>query len=177
MVENKQTKICPLCAETIKAAAKVCPHCRKLQGRFCFISQHDAQAIGAVLVFIALAFLACWFFGTGREYSPKRHKIIVLSSQFGIESTKDHTNAIVSGVLTNASEYKWDVTRFEIRFLDAAGRIVDTESAGSEYQSLSVLPHGEASFHLGLSMKTLPVFSNSQITVTEAKDPGFWFEN
>ena len=113
-------------------------------------------------------------FQTGREYSPKRHKISVLSSQFGIETNKNQTNAVVSGLLTNASEYKWNVTRLEIRFLDGAGKTVDVETA-STYGSLPVLPHGEASFHLVLSMKELPAFSNSQMTVTEAKDPKVWF--
>jgi hypothetical protein len=171
MAENNQTKICRRCAETIKSAARVCPYCRTPQNRLIFISEHEACAIGAVMFFVGFAFLAFWIFGTGREYSPQRYKITVLSCQFGIEATRDHTNAIVSGVLTNESDYKWDVTRFEIRFLDSAGKIIDTDSAGSEYDALSVLPHSECPFHLGLYMKALPAFSSSQITIKEAKDP------
>ncbi|MEJ0089125.1 MAG: hypothetical protein WDM80_05160 [Limisphaerales bacterium] len=76
------------CAETIKAAARVCPFCRKSQNRFFFISQYDLQA-GLVLLFLILSvFLAFWFFGTGRRYSPELHKITVLSTQFGIEATR-----------------------------------------------------------------------------------------
>ncbi len=178
MAENEQIKICPLCAESIKAAAKVCPHCRKLQGRFFCISQSDLHAILAVALFILSTFLAFYFFGSSRQYSPARHKILVLNKQFGIETTSDHTNVVVSGVLTNASDYTWKLTGFEIRFLDAAGKIIDTDHAGSEYMDLTVLPHDECSFHLNLPFREkVPAFAASKVTVTEAKEPGFWFNN
>jgi hypothetical protein len=34
MAENESTKVCPHCAEIIKAAAKVCPHCRYWQKKW-----------------------------------------------------------------------------------------------------------------------------------------------
>jgi uncharacterized protein (DUF983 family) len=178
MAENEQTKICPLCAEAIKAAAKVCPHCHKSQKRFFFISQYDLQAALVVVLFGVSAVLAFWFFGTGRQYSPELHKITVLSTQFSVEATSDHTNVVVSGVLTNASNYAWKLTGFQIRFLDADGKTVEMSNAGSEYMDLTVLPHSDRSFNLGLYfIKTIPAHSSSRMTVTEAKAPGFWFNN
>lgn len=183
MTDNEQTKICPLCAETIRAAAKVCPHCRRPQKRRFFISDHETHAIGALLFFIAAAFLALWFFTTGRRYSPEKHIITVLSAEFGVETTsyqtnEIETNVIVSGVLTNASEYSWKLTGFEVRFLDAAGKTVDVGKGGSEYLDLIVLPHSDHAFHVSLfPMKTVPTHAGSMVTVTEASDPNFWFSN
>jgi predicted nucleic acid-binding Zn ribbon protein len=178
MADNEQTKICPLCAEKIKAAARVCPFCRKSQKRFFFISQFDLQMVLVLVLFVLSVFLAFWFFGTGRQYSPELHKITVLSTQFGIETTSEHTNVVVSGVLTNASSYTWKLTGFQIRFLDAAGKTVEMSNAGSEYIDLTVLPHSDRSFHLDLySIKTVPSYDSTKMTVTEAIDPGFWFNN
>ncbi len=178
MAENEQTKVCPLCAETIKAAAKVCPHCRKSQKRFFFLSQYDVQAILASALFILSLFFAFWFFGASRQYLPELHKITVLSTQFGIETTSEQTNVIVSGVLTNASGYTWELTGFQVRFLDAAGKTIEMSNAGSEYMDLTVLPYSDISFHLNLySIKVIPAYTSSKMTVTEARDPGFWFNN
>jgi hypothetical protein len=178
MADVEQIKVCPLCAETIKAAAKVCPHCRRSQRRIFFISQYDLQAFLALAIFTASIFLACWFFGNGKQFSPTRYKITVLNSQFGVEATSENTNVVMFGILTNASNYTWKLTGFQVRFLDASEKIVDLANAGSEYMDLVVLPHSDHSFKLSLySIKTMPKNTGFKVIVTEAKDPGFWFNN
>jgi hypothetical protein len=176
MTETQQTKVCPLCAETIKAAAKVCPHCRRGQGRLVFVSRYDLLALLSILVFVLIVVFSWYFFGTSRKFSPERHKITVLSTQFGVERTSDHTNVVVSGILTNASDYTWKLTGFEIRFLDGAGKTVDAENAGSEYMDLTILSHAECSFRLSLPFReSIPEHTSSRVRVTKAEQPGFWF--
>ena len=178
MAENVQTKVCRLCAETIKVEAKVCPYCCGSQKRFFYISQYNLQAISAVFFFLASLFLVFWIFGTSRQYSPNLHEITVLSTQLGVEANSDRTNVVVSGVLTNASNYSWKLTGFQIRFFDAAGKTIEVGNAGSEYMNLNVLPHSDLSFHLSLySFIKIPIHASCKMTVTEAREPGFWFNN
>ncbi len=173
-----ETKNCPACAETIKAAAKVCPFCRRPQNRRWFLSDHDSYSIGALMFFVAAMFLALWFFTMGRQYSPEKNQIKVLSANFGMEVSGHETNLIASGVLTNTSRFTWRVGSLEVRFLDAAGKTVDVSHGGSTYQELVVPPHSDCAFHVALSpQKSVPSHVSSKVIVTEASDPNFWFGN
>lgn len=176
MADNEQTKICPLCAETIKAAAKICPHCRRPQNRRLFIPEHDAQAIGAVLMMALSALLLFWTFGDARKFSPEHHKITVIETTFGIEMTKNQTNFVASGVLTNESSFAWKLNGFQVRFLDANGKTVEVGNAGTENYNLVVQAHDDCPFRLNLvNLKKIPDYASSQTKVTDAVDPGFWF--
>jgi hypothetical protein len=59
MAETERTKVCPLCAETIKAAAKVCPYCRKSQRGWASFKVYDLGALAAALFFIGAIFFNC----------------------------------------------------------------------------------------------------------------------
>ena len=172
MAETEQTKVCPLCAETIKAAAKVCPHCRRPQNRWFFINEYDLMAVLSVILFAGAVFVAFKIFGEGRDFATSRDKITVLSSQFLIEANHDYTNVVVSGILTNASEYAWNLGEFEVRFLDAAGKVIDADESSS---GSTVLSHSERSFRLTLYARTtVPNHVSYKVLVKSASDPVFW---
>jgi hypothetical protein len=50
MAEHEQTKVCPHCAEIIKAAAKVCPHCRYWQKKWSLYNPKLLTAFGLVVL-------------------------------------------------------------------------------------------------------------------------------
>jgi hypothetical protein len=173
MTETEQTKVCPLCAETIKAAAKVCPFCRKIQKRGFFISRWDILAIATMLLFLGIIILLFNLFSSGRNFSSSKDKLLVLNSQLGIESSLDTTNVVVSGVLTNASDYAWNVGEFEIRFFDESGKIIDMDSGSGGF---TVLSHSDHSFNLALfSRKSIPKHASFNVLVRSANDPSDWF--
>lgn len=173
MAEAEQTKVCPLCAETIKAAAKVCPHCRKSQKRWLFASRFDWLALATPLVFFGTIYLLGNLFIDGRSFTPSRDKFEVLSSQAAVNVASDYTNVVVSGVLTNGSDYAWRTGEFEIRFLDASGKLVDV---GVSSDGFVVLAHNDHSFSLTLySMKLIPEHASRRIKILSANDPSAWF--
>jgi hypothetical protein len=173
MAENEQTKVCPHCAETIKAAAKVCPHCHKIQKRWLFITGYDLLVLAMGLLFIGTVFWFIKMSSNGRSFSSSREKIEVLNSQLAIDDSHDHTNVIVSGVLTNSSDYEWEMRSFEVRYLNSSGKIVDVDLASDWF---TVLPHSDHSFHLTLwSRKSIPEHASYKVFVRSAKDSNAWF--
>lgn len=175
MAETEQTKICPLCAETIKEAAKICPHCRKSQRRWLYCSENDLLAIATILIFIGAVILTFKVFTGSRNFSSSRDKIEVLNSQLAVDVSSESTNVVVSGILTNRSDYAWQMIEFEVRYLNDSGKLVDVDS-GSE--GFTVLPHSDHSFHLTLySRKSIPEHASHKVIIRSASDPGTWFNN
>ena len=173
MVDGAETKVCPLCAETIKAAAKVCPHCRKIQNRLFFLSRYDLTAVMGAILLLVSCILIFNAMTQARVFSPAHDKIIVLNSQFTVEADRYSTNLMVMGMLTNASDYAWAIRRLEVRFFDGAGTMTDTDAGAS--LSLVVPAHTEHSFRLPLySKRSVPAYSRYEILVTSALEPGFW---
>ena len=175
MAENDQTKICPLCAETIKAAAKVCPYCRKNLRRGIYVDVFDAAALGTVAFFIGVIVLIYNIFAQGRGFSPVRHEIEVLSSQVAMGASSEHTNVFVSGILTNRSDYAWQNLKFEVRYFDQSGKMFDADSC-DDHQEFTVLSHSDHSFSLNLwSRDSIPKYATYRVMVTSASDPRNWF--
>jgi hypothetical protein len=110
MAENEPTKVCPHCAETIKAAAKVCPFCRSKQGRYVLWRQELLIALpSAVLIITAITVIACFFpdeGGTGgRSFAGHRSDLVVLNTSLDRAGTKP--NFWITGIVTNQGEYPW----------------------------------------------------------------------
>jgi len=176
MAENEQTKVCPLCAETIKAAAKVCPHCRKIQKRWFFITRYDLLALATVAIFIGAICLLNKMFFEGRSFSSSRNKIKVLNSQLSAQRMSDSTNVVVTGILTNSSDYSWRIGQFELRFLDASGKVIDADKQ-SDSDGFTVLPHSDHSFRLVLySLSSIPEHASYKLSICLAYDPNAQFQ-
>jgi hypothetical protein len=173
MAENESTKVCSLCAETIKAAAKVCPHCRKIQKRWLFITRYDLAVLAMGFLAVGTVVWSVNMFSNGRNFSSSRDKVEVLSSQLVVDSSRENTNVIVSGILTNGSDYEWDMGNFEVRYLNNFGKIVDVDSGSDNF---TVLPHSDHAFHLTLwSRKSIPEHASCKVFVRSAKDSSAWF--
>ena len=140
MAENEQTKICPLCAEIIKVAAKVCPRCRsRLQ-----------PTKNALVVWLQLLAIVILFYGPmllaarwvrdsklpGQSFEPSREKIAVFDTTMHY-SQSDKTNIISTvGYLRNDSSNSWQALQLEVQYFDSGGKLVDTKTETLQYQEL-----------------------------------------
>jgi len=64
------TKTCPACAEEIKAAALICPHCRIQQPRPPRTAEEQARIRGAGIVFLIIVVAVVVFVAWAGSHPP-----------------------------------------------------------------------------------------------------------
>jgi len=173
MGDVSQTRICPLCAETIKAAAKVCPFCRAHQSRFGLWREQLIQLVLALLSVGLFVVVCFWVFpdgasSSGRQFARHREDLGVLRSS--LEREKKKPKFWLTGYVTNRGDYPWRVRELESRFLDTQGNLLDVRRSTIS-DPFVVPPRGEAAFHVELGEL---VFTNGgvihQVRVQTATD-------
>ena len=156
-----ETKICPLCAEAIKTAAKVCPFCHQRQdGRGRWLDQ--ATLVNSVLVLWGLG-LTClagvyidYRFG-GRDFARHRGDLLVVGTALHPPQAK--AGFWLTGYVTNQSNHPWRVQELEVRFVDAHGALLDASHPDLK-EGFVVQPHREGAFKVGLAA---PSITNAEI--------------
>jgi hypothetical protein len=184
MAETEQTKVCPLCAETIKAAAKVCPHCRHWQPRkWSFdnpaLLQSLASLVIAAAIFGAIAGLGYFLehlIGPKRDFAPYQNQIKVTSSEAGFRMFGSNLTVFVVGTLTNQTDFAWKNLGLEARLFDKDGKLIDViQASDSSYNGVVVLPHAEAGFKIqSKATKDESDYVTNKVFVGTAKDFNAW---
>ena len=146
-----QTKTCPRCAETIKAAAKVCPFCQGRQGRFALWQEQLALMVSVLLLMVLLGSVCYWALPdipeSGRKFARHREDLRVLHTSLEREQKKPEF--WLTGCVTNVGHFSWRVRELELRFLDAQSNILDVCHAALS-ESFVVPPCGENAFRVRL---------------------------
>jgi hypothetical protein len=178
MTDGDNIKACPMCAETIKAAAKVCPHCRYWQKKW---SLQNPQVGVTLWILVCSGLLACvvFFFekilGPKEQFTTYRHEIAVLDSQFSSRISGSNLLVTVLGTLTNRSRIGWKNVGVEAQFFDKSGRLIDAITADADYRGVTILPHGDAAFKIeGKAARRESDYSTHRAFVRWAKDADTW---
>jgi hypothetical protein len=127
MNETAETKVCPFCAEKIKAAAKKCPFCNSRLFKHALFLQEFV--LGLSLVFMVGCFVVVcaseWPDGSdeaGRSFAWHRKDLDATNVQASLENhgTNDFYYH-VTGVVTNKGDYPWRVQEFELTVTNTQG--------------------------------------------------------
>jgi hypothetical protein len=173
MGDMSEIRTCPLCAETIKAAAKVCPFCRAHQSRFVLWREQLQGSVLALVVVAVLGSVCYWVFpddvpSGGRDFAHHREDLRVLRTS--LERAKRNPESWLSGYVTNSGSHPWRVRELEVRLLDAQGNLLDVRHPNVS-DPFVVMPGAEGAFRVGLGEI---VFTNRsvvhQVRVQAASD-------
>jgi hypothetical protein len=162
---DQNVKVCPLCAEPIKAAAKVCPFCCGAQTRLAYWRPYLGLGFSG-LVLLAFVGLACfWLFpdafrSEGRSFTPYRAQLVV--ARTALERDQRKPEFWLSGYITNTGIYPWRVRELEVRFIAGDGKLVDVRQPEIS-EKFVVQPHQEQAFRVGVGKL---VFTNSGIVAS-----------
>jgi hypothetical protein len=174
-----ETKLCPLCAETIQASAKVCPHCRRWQRRWSF---HNPEVWGGcVLVFYIVIMTGLVMFierilSPAHDFAQRKGEISVVRSERSHRITSG-TNQYVTvvGVITNHGNLSWKDINLEARFYNSAGELIDVIQGRGDYGGIPILAHSEAAFKIETrAAQPTNAYASHQVIVSWGKDESAW---
>jgi membrane protein YdbS with pleckstrin-like domain len=154
MGESADTKVCPRCAETIKAAAEVCPHCQSRLARFAWWDRNLAGAAVAVVLLGQAIVVGVWLIpedarSEGRRYARHRGDLAVV--RVALDRAKVRPEFWVSGFVTNTGAFPWRVQELEARFQDVRGNVFDVYHPAVE-DPFVVAPGQEHAFRVRLGI-------------------------
>ena len=172
MSTGEQTKTCPACAEEIKAAAKICPHCRTKQVRFALWRQEALLAL-MVLLLLGEWIVVVVLLGPAAELNGRSfagHQSDLRVGKVAVVEVVG-TNALqVAGIVTNVGKYPWRVRELEVRFLGRSGEMIDVQHHELE-QPFVVQPGHEGAFRVPLSQRNPDAAGATlQARVQDARD-------
>ncbi|HEY3760486.1 MAG TPA: FxLYD domain-containing protein [Verrucomicrobiae bacterium] len=173
------TKTCPLCAEPVNAAAKVCPHCRHWLKKWSIPSPYFSGIVAMTVWILAMVALMAFMekaFGPKTDFAEYHDQISVLNSQFSQQMRESNLWNTVVGTLTNSSKASWKDVEVEAQFFNKSGTMIDAITVKDNYIGIVILPHGEAAFKIdGRAVCPAIDYATNKLYVRWAKDANSLF--
>jgi len=169
MAGTEQTNVCPLCAEAIKAAAKVCPFCQTRQNRFRLLAGELTWVIVVLLVLVGMPII-CEYLSPDDSDEASSLALIIHRSDLSVAhlnleaSGKNNDAYWLTGLVTNKGNQAWRIHSFEVRIMDDKNDLRDAAHAKLNKSEVFVVQPGQE--HAFKVQFTAPmVESNSKLSV------------
>jgi len=176
------TKTCKACAEEIRAAARICPHCR--QNQWLLYSRSPLIAlplsillfVGVLIVVLAMLSPNRATFTPGAGFQEHAGELVVRESSFEFGdcgTCKGALQVTTVGMLDNTGERDWKQPHFEVRYFDAEGALIDTVS--SKDYAMVVPAGGETAFRVKAAAAVArETYASHLVIVKHATDLAAW---
>lgn len=167
-----------MCAEAIRSAAKVCPHCRHAQTTWSFFNPNvSALLVGIFWLagILVLAVIAKKI--TGRQdFERHQAQLSILESAVSQRVASNGLYVVITGVLTNGSDYSWKNIGLEGQLFNRDGKLVDVIPASSDfYGGIVAASHSVSAFKIeGRTSRSAADYANHKVFVRWAKDATAW---
>ena len=164
-----------MCAEAIKPAARLCPHCRTDQRRSAIIYTIAPWLMWPlILVFSGgLFLLMSRLFTPGRDFAPFRNQFEVVSSSMQFSQTERGPYVTTVGTIRNNSDYPWKEVQLEARYFGKADKLIDV--GVQIFSDLVVQPHSESAFRIRtFADQPTNEYASHKVLVRSGKDIRQW---
>ena len=168
---DAETKTCPHCAETIKAAAKRCPRCTS--GLVKVSAATWLNITWAWLVLCCPLLLVAWWLrdvtGTGERFEPHRDKLRITETSMHYSQSGETNFISTVGYIQNGSDYAWKSLQLEAQYFDANDKLIDAKTETLTYQEI---PAGiTTAFRIRtIAAKDRASYASQKIQIRTAKD-------
>jgi hypothetical protein len=175
-MEGDSTRTCPSCAETVKAAAKLCPYCRSDLRRSAIrvrVSEWVAW-LCLLLFFFGALMLFYRFVRPWEDFTKHRNQVTVSSSSIQFSDAGDRGKFVTTiGTVKNESDWAWKNLQVEVRYFNQEGKLIDV---GVQTVSDTIVqPHSESGFRVRtLADQPDSVYVSHKAVVRSAKDERSW---
>jgi len=174
--EQLNKKMCPYCAESIPARAKLCPRCRQWLSYRSFRNPVFTFCLVILPLIYFWILMANWF---GRVTNPRPFyselpaSLHVLESRMNWAETSDGLRVFVTGTITNESKVAWKSVEFDLRFYDQRGRLID---AATQHGAFTIGPGNDSAFRVYIKpLLSSNEYNSFKISVGDARNArGFW---
>lgn len=176
MAENEPTKVCPLCAETIKTAAKVCPFCQTRQNRFRLLAGELTGVIVVLVVLVGLP-IFCETMLPDESNETSCLAFVIHRSDLSVARPAWETDGNrsgdywLTGLVTNKGSLAWRVHGFELKIFDKKNNLQDVAHPDLNKSEVFVVQPGqEHAFKVRFSSQVFESSSRLSVRVQKATD-------
>lgn len=176
MTETEQTKVCLLCAETIKTAAKVCPFCQTRQNRFRILAG-ELVGIAVVLLVIVGLPIFCEHILPNESSETSSLALSIHRNDLSVDHTawvaveKSGDKYWLTGLVANKGNHAWRVHGFEVKIFDDKNNLQDVAHPDlSKSEVFVVQPGQEHAFKIEFRSQVMEAGSKLSARVQKATD-------